>query len=170
MLTALKSPHADLSIQLPFSNIRHRGGTQSNRQVGIFRICDSRILKPSPEEIISRFLFTISHPLSSISVALERSHAYLSIHLLFSEIRLRGRTQSDREVGFSLKNIFLTKSGQLLVYHHARYRNVPAAIFAALPLERSHAGNLIHLLFSEIRDRGRRQSGREVGIQRDIIK
>ena len=98
----------------------------------------------------------------SILAALERSHAYLSIHLLFSEIRDRGRRHSDREVGFSLKNIFQPKSGQLLVYHHARYRNATAAIFAAM--ETSHAGNLIHLLFSDIRDRGRRQSGREVGI------
>ena len=54
------------------------------------------------------------------------------------------------------------ESGQLLGCHHARYRNATDAIFVAL--ERSHAGNLIHLLFSQIRDRGRRQSGREVGI------
>ena len=45
--------------------------------------------------------------MSSMFAAFERSHAYLSIHLLFSNFRLRGRTQSDREVGFSLTNIFL---------------------------------------------------------------
>ena len=40
------------------------------------------------------------------------------------------------------KNKIRTHLDRVLVYHHARYRNASAAIFAAM--ERSHAGNLIH--------------------------
>ena len=53
----MERSHVHLSIHLLFSNIQHRGGTRSNREVGIFTTCDSRILKPSPEEIIARFFF-----------------------------------------------------------------------------------------------------------------